>query len=355
MYNYYKNLKKFSGLDGLRFFSISAVVWHHSIDIESSVIKQGFLGVDLFFVISGFLIVTLLLREKDLSKTISLKYFYIRRALRIFPLYYGFIIAISIIYSIHKTDFGNKFISDLPIYFLFLGDIIGVGYAVVWSLCAEEQFYLTWPFIEKYMSKYIYSILFIALLANQYLNFYGREFFSYINCSELSNREIMQITFTPILLGVLLAHLLNDEKYFNILYNLFFKKYHSLIWFLALVLSIFILPADISGLPRLTLQILMMLLVGSIVVDDNNYLNFLLRLPLIVGIGSISYGIYIYHLYAIEISTYLLNYFDLKYGFNNFFLSFIISALIAKVSYDFFEKPILKFKSFFSVVHQKHF
>ena len=96
----YRRTRAFGALDGLRCLSILVVVWHHSPARLSwwSASELGFLGVDLFFVISGFLIVTLLLREREGSGDISLPKFYMRRTLRIFPLYYGLILFLAVYY-----------------------------------------------------------------------------------------------------------------------------------------------------------------------------------------------------------------------------------------------------------------
>src|SRR5579872_1045252 len=83
----YLSTKYFPSLDGLRAISILAVIWYHD-PLLRLIWRTGFLGVHLFFVISGFLITTLLLREKSEFGKISLKNFYIRRTLRIFPAYY---------------------------------------------------------------------------------------------------------------------------------------------------------------------------------------------------------------------------------------------------------------------------
>jgi peptidoglycan/LPS O-acetylase OafA/YrhL len=90
-YERFREIKIFNSLDGLRCLSIVAVVWHHVAGHWLSgvhLMSVGYLGVDFFFVISGFLITTLLLREKEKYGRISLKNFYMRRSLRIFPLYY---------------------------------------------------------------------------------------------------------------------------------------------------------------------------------------------------------------------------------------------------------------------------
>src|SRR5260221_295593 len=98
----YLAIRTFGSLDGLRALSILAVVWHHTQEGFHflPIAYRGFLGVDLFFMISGFLIVTLLLRERRRTGTISVKKFYIRRFLRIFPPYYAVLTLVAITVSL---------------------------------------------------------------------------------------------------------------------------------------------------------------------------------------------------------------------------------------------------------------
>ena len=105
----------FSSLDAFRCGSILAVVWHHtSRASRGSRSDRGFLGVDMFFVISGFLIVTLLLRERDRAGAIALGRFYARRALRIFPIYYGMLAALTVFYLFVKPGTPEqRFFADL--------------------------------------------------------------------------------------------------------------------------------------------------------------------------------------------------------------------------------------------------
>src|SRR5678816_1344035 len=89
-YRAYLGLERFPSLDGLRALSIVPVIWHHSTPRQlEGVLGKGPLGVHLFFAISGFLITTLLLRERRATGAISIAGFYARRSLRIFPLYYA--------------------------------------------------------------------------------------------------------------------------------------------------------------------------------------------------------------------------------------------------------------------------
>src|ERR1700677_927543 len=96
-YEKFRSARFFGSLDGLRALSIVAVIWLHPWyetpyypRLQATpVLRQGFYGVQVFFVVSGFLITTLLLREMERYGKISLRDFYIRKALRIWPLYYA--------------------------------------------------------------------------------------------------------------------------------------------------------------------------------------------------------------------------------------------------------------------------
>jgi len=354
----FREKKVFGGLDGLRFFSIFAVVWHHSVGGLTffPATKYGFLGVDLFFVISGFLIVTLLLREKSVKGDISLKAFYIRRSLRIFPLYYGFILALALVYFLfnRESEFGIKFINDLPVYLLYLGNFIPVSLGIVWSLASEEQFYLLWPFFEKYIKNYIIHILAFGLVVNQIINFQRAAIADWLGIPQLNDLPIMQATFTPILLGVALAHILHNGSSFKRIQKLVTSRYSALLWFVILILVCSFLPKDISGMPRLTVQINMMLLIGAVVINEQNQLMPLLKFPAFARIGVISYGIYLFHIHAIIVAEKLLSTIGIEFKIATFILSFAIVIAIAELSYRFYETPFLRFKAKFSAVHQNH-
>ena len=143
----------FAGLDGLRFFAILGVLFVHSplVDMWAPHFRffgRGFLGVDFFFVISGFLITTLLLREEDRKGRISLRGFYWRRALRILPLFLLLVTAVGGYYALIKRSPG---MAELwPFYYLFLSNFL-VDHiptlAPTWSLSVEEQYYLLWPLV----------------------------------------------------------------------------------------------------------------------------------------------------------------------------------------------------------------
>ena len=171
-------------LDGLRGYSILSVVVLHAVGSRhvprwlmpaDLLLGNGRLGVHIFFAISGFLITTLLLREADLTGTISLREFYQRRIARIFPAAYAYVAAIGILVCIGvlQTPWGAFLAASLFCwnYGAVLNLLIGSPYEEVfehfWSLSLEEQFYLFWPgcllLLGRIRSRHI-AIVSIAVL-----------------------------------------------------------------------------------------------------------------------------------------------------------------------------------------------
>lgn len=137
-------------LDGIRALSILAVLFGHLAGTRNAYQLRpfmgilGVLGVRVFFILSGFLITFLLLGERQRTGAISLRGFYRRRMLRIFPAFYAYLLAIAILKA---AGFLHLPWSDLAISAGFLTDLRQTGWNVghFWSLSTEEQFYLVWP------------------------------------------------------------------------------------------------------------------------------------------------------------------------------------------------------------------
>ena len=143
-------------LDGLRAISILLVVIAHSSQNFSPWVNLpvgtfllfAHLGVSVFFVISGFLITSLLLKEWDATGTIGLKHFYLRRAFRIFPPFYLYlvILLVLVLAGVFHTSLRAFFFAAIYCMDYYLGPGSGfVGLQHIWSLSVEEQFYLLWP------------------------------------------------------------------------------------------------------------------------------------------------------------------------------------------------------------------
>ena len=166
-------------LDGLRAISIGAVLFAHASKTGGfpqagtsrlSMFLDGKLGVRVFFVISGFLITSLLLKEFSKTGRVSLKAFYQRRALRILPVYYCYILAVGLL-----TWLGLRMIPPVNFFSagVFATDLWGEWYAPqywplahTWSLSIEEQFYLTWPALLAFLGPRFGGRLWIPFLLN---------------------------------------------------------------------------------------------------------------------------------------------------------------------------------------------
>ncbi len=142
------------GLDGLRAISVIAVIFYHA---GFSWMHGGFLGVEVFFVVSGFLITSLLIEERERSGGIALRQFWLRRARRLLPALFAMLIAVGAWVAVFGTaqqqsDMHRDFLPGL-FYFANWGQIFGGAQYFgnfsplrhLWSLAVEEQWYLFWP------------------------------------------------------------------------------------------------------------------------------------------------------------------------------------------------------------------
>ncbi len=142
-------------LDGLRAVSILLVIFSHLLGTSGFPMGEramgsagdvGYLGVRVFFVISGFLITSLLLNERARSGTISISGFYVRRAFRIFPAFYAFILAMGVAHLLGGIDLqARDVIHAVTFTTNYHHDSRSWELGHIWSLSIEEQFYLIWP------------------------------------------------------------------------------------------------------------------------------------------------------------------------------------------------------------------
>jgi peptidoglycan/LPS O-acetylase OafA/YrhL len=171
----FKEAKFFNNLDGLRGIAIFAVFFHHipvsGYEFLDVFHANGRYGVSLFFVVSGFLISSLLLREKEQKGTVYLKNFYIRRGLRLYPLYYIVLILYCfLIFGLNQYSPENQqlFKDKFPSYVFYYSNILltaTVGpFFFAWSLAVEEQFYLVYAALSKFVKENLILIICAVLL-----------------------------------------------------------------------------------------------------------------------------------------------------------------------------------------------
>ncbi len=361
----------FNGLDGLRAIAAFAVVFHH---IEFYKYRDGITslfdfrylrffifhlgenGVFLFFVLSGFLITYLLFDEKDWYKDISLKKFYLRRIYRIWPLYFLIVIVsfwllpfmtkhIDIFSAspyyfsqvIDETNYSGKsfilFISFLPNVALLVYNKFIVGCSQLWSVGIEEQFYLFWPLlIIIFSKKKIIGVFLIIIL-----------FFGFTNYSVNPLLKIINKTFPfqYMAIGSLGAviYKYHKEKVINILQK-------KLFYYLILIAIFLLLFFEITN--HFYQNLLLSFLFLSLILITINSNFRLLNHSLIVYLGKVSYGIYMYHFLAMYFiipaaNKYLLENLYL-YNLVIYFIVFLLTSILSHFSFKYFETFFLRMK-----------
>src|SRR5260370_19436413 len=227
-YARFREVRFFGSLDGLRALSIIGVIWSHywwSSPFYPTlaglpVLRQGEWGVHIFFVISGFLITTLLLREQKRSGTISIRDFYIRRSLRIWPLYYAVVAIYAVIMLTFQrgSDRSHHFFHYLPGFLAYTYTWVITPnwptgpFNLAWTLATEEQFYAFWPFVLRFF-RGIWSLVFmIAVIALRLAAGYG--WANRLLPPRSLPAGVLLIIPGPILPGVLPPHALTSDRRF---------------------------------------------------------------------------------------------------------------------------------------------
>jgi len=376
----------FKGLNGLRFFAAFLVLIYHLEQIRIkyelpnlssySFFNNGDIAVEFFFVLSGFLITYLLLEEHNFTGKISIKDFYVRRILRIWPLYYIILFIGLLLIPIAMKILGIEYSFPFPLgqastlFILFLPNLVfsiwPSNFLIpLWSIGVEEQFYAIWAPLVKLFYKYI-IYLFVAIILLRFC-FYGyyfnydksiestySVFLKWINTLKFESMSIggmgayifykkadklrtsivfdkkIQVLLFMILGLRIFFHISLDEgnQLYNITYRLIFEGWYSTIFssvlFLWLILNVSINPK-------------------SLINTEFKILNFL---------GNISYGIYMYHgivilILMILIKGRLKNFSLFTSTFIVYVLAVGLTILISHLSYKYIESLFLKLKKKF--------
>lgn len=351
--------RHFGSLDGIRCIAILVVLWHHSA-ISSNISlggisERGFLGVDLFFVLSGFLIVTLLLREKSRRGEIALGKFYMRRTLRIFPPYYALLALLVVVYlAIPNLNTAAGFFNCLPYYVTYTSNwslLQAANLAIIWSLATEEQFYLVWPAVEKFLRPWAIAVVLGAVIGvNQLINFGLLDglFARIYETQGRPNLPILECTFTPIALGVVAAHVLNNSRGYVLARQWLGGRYSPLALSVLIVILLICLPGDLSGWPRLAIHIAIALWLASLVVREDHIMRPILAAAPITFIGAVSYGMYLYHMWVFHAVGVGCRSLEIRSELAVFALNVAATIVVATASYRLLERPFLAMKDRFA-------
>ena len=335
----FRRTSYFGSLDGLRALSILPVVWHHATSGPvQGVLGRGPLGVDLFFAISGFLITTLLLREREKHGSIALGAFYARRSLRIFPLYYVVLSAFAL-HALFLRDAGpvrDHFLRSLPWYATYTSNWFvdnAVSHAVVfsfaWSLATEEQFYLGFPWLLRISRGVVPAALFMAavVVVDQAAE---RDWLSF---GPLATRMLRSLA-TPIALGSLAALALRTTLFRAI--DVVLGRRESPLVLLGLVVCGAVVPWSL-----LAVQVLMVGLVVACCLREDHGLASVLGARSLRHVGLVSYGIYMMNVPAIQLAKRLV-----PQPFV-FVLGLALSIAVATAAHTAIERPLLRLRAHF--------
>ena len=342
-------------IDGLRAIAVISVIIYH---LNENWLPGGFLGVDIFFVISGFLITGIIITEIQ-QNSFSFKQFYTRRIKRIYPAFITVMALVSFIASaiFIYNDF-NKLRKTIELAIALLSNFyLGLtqGYfdlsanenpaLHIWSLAVEEKYYLIFPLIlilaykkfrEIKVLFIITLILFFILLSTSFIptSFY-KEVLHQPNIYYLSN-----LRFPELLVGSLLAiyHCSNKIQLSTQVSNIL-----AILSTLLLFSCLFIMNNDIAFIPGITL-ILPCIFTALIIhnTSQNNIIKLCLSNKAIVFIGKISYSLYLYHWIFIALAYYITG--EKQINNQPIVIVTVLTIIFSVLSYYLIEQPIRKSK-----------
>ena len=295
-------------IDGLRAIAVVAVILYHAefAIFNYKIFQGGFIGVDIFFVISGYLITSIILKELDITGTFSFKNFYIRRIRRILPALFlvmlvSFPFACLYLLPNNFIDYSKSILYSLGFssnyYFWSLGstyeDINSLlkPFLHTWSLSVEEQFYIIFPlvllFAFKYLKKYFASALILGFLLSLIVADFGSKNYPSSTFYFLPTRA------WELLVGSILAYfeIRSGHRSQNKTLNLFLPIcgliliIHSIIFFYDQMFH----PSFYTLSPVLGICLIIWFS------DKNELTTKLLSSKLFVGVGLISYSLYLWH------------------------------------------------------------
>lgn len=369
----------FPNLNGLRFIAALLVIIHHieqikyiygmPNDFSSSFVQIiGELGVILFFVLSGFLITYLLLEEEKRTNTIAVKNFYLRRILRIWPLYFLIVfVALFILPNIPLfvlPEYGREVIyEDLPakilLYVFFLPNLVSPLYGVVpyasltWSIGTEEQFYLIWPPILKFFKKYR-ALLMLVILFGYLL--VARALFSsrtdFIPLKYELNAFWQTFNIASMAIGGFFALLLHSNSRFLKLF-LNSPVFYTVLGFTSWLLyqGVYFPHVTVNDMPFPYLykefySIWFGIIILNFAANRENLIS--LEAKPLRYLGKISYGLYMYHSIGIVLALQTLRWLGVSSNAAIYALSLILTILLAGTSYKYFESYFLNLKTNFT-------
>ena len=341
-------------LDGIRGIAIIMVLWAHFVPIEGAavsyyiaklgdIVGAGYFGVDLFFVLSGFLITRTLIASAQRREEGLIRNFLVKRVFRIFPVYFLSLFFVAAVVGQTGYDVFSSLLYVSNFYFVF--DSQGGPIRHTWSLAVEEQFYLIWPWLFVLLStQYVRVIVFplapIIAIFSALLALYllgpetGAQFiYRSTTCRMLSLSLGASIAFVEfdqqarkskrlaVVVGLGAAFVLLCAYFMSVKGSQFFPPVAKMLGFSGLSYSIVLYFVGLGG--------------------ANTRLTRIASMEPLVYLGKISYGVYLYHailLYLFGVSKYQVE----KMGLGIWFGVLGLSIGVAALSFKYFETPLIR-------------
>lgn len=352
--------------DGLRGVAVLMVLIGHSAFLErlphAGMLEYARFGVDLFFVLSGFLITGILLDSKESEH--YFRNFYARRVLRIWPLYYAVLLLVFVVAPLFKPAMRVTAGSVWPAFVFYVQNIALVrrsaypfGLGATWSLAVEEQFYLTWPLLVFLLKKRTLAIVSVSLIvASLCLRIIA---YSYNAPSGLIHQ------FTParldaIALGTLAALWLRSPNCTRVRWRTWANRFLG-VGVAGVVVARMLMHRNSSVVGYTFLAITFAGLLGVALASDvrSSLIGRALCVDWLRYTGKISYGIYLLHypifiLWARFLGSRGLRQTEVIHNLWAFAGQMFLAILAASISWHFFERPILQLKERFPSGSKMH-
>jgi peptidoglycan/LPS O-acetylase OafA/YrhL len=336
---------------------MNAEAGHHRVasmrleEVADTIARMGRWGVDLFFVLSAYLITDLLLRERVKTGSLDVARFYVRRALRIWPLYFAFL-ALAVV--LHLVDRGEQMTWTYALgYFFFAGNWIAIWKPIttiagpLWSVSIEEQFYILWPLAIRRASRSRIAITALFLLA---LATFSRLLLVLDGASAVAIYRNTFCRLDPIAAGILVAVVLRGRV------PTFSLRARLLLGMLTLsallVVNVWLRPivgpmnlgSQLASYPLVALGCTAMLLavlgLGSPAAPIEGPSRWL------IFMGRISYGLYVFHALGLRLAERLVpaHYSSIEIFTIYWLFAFASTIVMAVTSYRWLEQPFLRLK-----------
>ncbi len=359
----YTDKKYYPQLDAIRGLSFLAVFTFHAYKPSFGIsIFQQFLyfvhhnlplSIDVFFVLSAFLLTLLGLKEYKKNGNFSFKNYFIRRALRIWPLYYLLMFLTFVVIKIIAVKMGQQITLPLPYWYLFfISNYCNTPHVYflkfLWTLSVEEQFYLLWGLCLLLFQKNLKAVMIVFTAVSIVFNIWGAA----------TNQHIYTNTITYIfdmMAGAYAAYCLHQNNGVINWIKRFSSKYNAMFMYgflLPFFLIYFIADSKLVGVANNLFSVLMrfIFIIYTCCIILDQMVNCRKRLSLsnnnfLIYTGKISYGLYCFHGFVLSFVDIFMQ--KMSWHLPSILYAIILLAvtfLIASLSYRFIEKPFLQLK-----------